>query len=388
MPNPDQRREAAKETARQAWKSATGKWPRRSGFEAAIAAYDAALGKHEHELSICNDSGTGEPIVYCNECRRVVGSLAEAALGVNEPERLAAIESLESVVEMVARFANIGEKQAGEWLDRHLTAIRSLLDRAALGGGAEDEIEAGQIWLSGSGGERFEVVKGGELPALVMLSDEPPRRERAFEASYMRRNMRLERSSEPRQAEGHTLTRIPNGDETRAVTCSCGWSSPGHLSGADAIRTADEHLTRTVLHPEPRQDQPVDRASGEAKLNQALRPCFVASNGDTLMLTDEQAENVSRILSEHPETDEREATRLSRARRVEAERAANESLSQWNLSSDPGPPISRSQTRDIYRTAFWDGAEWDRLSSADEAAPSPCRKRRRRNERRAGLGEG
>lgn len=58
-------------------------------------------------------------------------------------------------------------------------------------------------------------------------------------------------------------------------------------------------------HPEPRQDQPVARASGGAKLNQTLRPCFIASNGDTLILTDEQAANVSRILSEHPEPPDR-----------------------------------------------------------------------------------
>jgi hypothetical protein len=114
------------------------------------------------------------------------------------------------------------------------------------------EIEAGQVWLN-HGGERFEVVDNTLGPVLRMLSDPPPRRERVFEASYMRKNMTLERPSEPRQAEGHTLTRIPNGDGTRAVTCSCDWSSPGHLSGADAIRTADEHLTSTVLHPEPRQ---------------------------------------------------------------------------------------------------------------------------------------
>lgn len=65
----------------------------------------------------------------------------DAALGGHEPERLAAIEACDSVRELIVRFAKVGDKQAGEWLDRHLKTIRSALDRAALGGEAEGRQE-------------------------------------------------------------------------------------------------------------------------------------------------------------------------------------------------------------------------------------------------------
>jgi hypothetical protein len=76
---------------------------------------------------------------------------------------------------------------------RFEAAYRSALERVVPVSSEPPEIEKGQIWLNRGGRERFEVIKGGQSPWLVMLSDPTPRRERLFEASYMRRNMTLER---------------------------------------------------------------------------------------------------------------------------------------------------------------------------------------------------
>ena len=54
-----------------------------------------------------------------------------------EPERLAAIEACDSIRELLVRFAKIGDKTAGEWLDRHLRTIRTALDRVDLAGQPE-----------------------------------------------------------------------------------------------------------------------------------------------------------------------------------------------------------------------------------------------------------
>lgn len=99
---PDTQHEAARETAKRtdAWHALTAgdstPADRDVAFELVIAAYDAALGG-------------------------------------DEPERLAAIEACDSVRELIVKFAKVGDKQAGEWLDRHLKTIRAALDRAALG---------------------------------------------------------------------------------------------------------------------------------------------------------------------------------------------------------------------------------------------------------------
>ena len=45
------------------------------------------------------------------------------------------------------------------------------------------------------------------------------------------------------------------------------------------------------------------REGQPGSIEQETRPCFVASNGDLLMLTDEQAENVARILAAREETE-------------------------------------------------------------------------------------
>jgi hypothetical protein len=123
MPNSDERREAAIEAA-------------------AEALYAKEPGSNRRPWE-------GRGVIYKQtwlDDARTVRDAYDTALGADEPERLAAIEACDSIRELIAKFAHVGDKQAGEWLDRHLKTIRSVLDwplaDAPLGGHVAADMKA------------------------------------------------------------------------------------------------------------------------------------------------------------------------------------------------------------------------------------------------------
>lgn len=304
----DTQHEAAIEAAAKGWFEAGRARNIADGLrEADALTWDDYLRNEEDEQT---DFGVTHDALVADV--RAAIAAYEAARSGDEPERLAAIEACDSVRELIVKFAKVGDKEAGEWLDRHLNTIRSALDRAAR-----------------SGADRPTQAQHDDL-------------QRAYEDALSRANRAEARSGE---AEGELrenweklnaslhegrieLTQGYHGGEDERVEHVASW-----LEEHESLLT-QLFAFRAPRSSEPRQDQPTAQAH---------------TNGDCLP-------GCAYCAAEQPETGEREARidRLDKLAVTVAAKRVLQSARNWHASG-PEAEAERALALDGLATAL--GAE-------------------------------